>query len=728
MSFPPQDSDVKSGKDIETLNATLSESEERYRALLDLIPVAVYSTDVSGRIQQFNQRATELWGRTPTLGDTDQLFSGSFKYLPGGTSLPYARCPMATVVSGEIAEASNAELVIERPDGSRITVSENIVPLKNGNGEITGAMNCFHDISDRRQLERKAEQVDKLTEVNQAVLIAGLRQQERRQASEKQNELLQREIAERKLAQDELQAAVEQARRATSVRENLLAVVSHDLRNPLSVILMATASMARPFGGDDRRKSHKQIGSIKRAAERMNYLIQDLLDAASIEAGELSVERRRLAVAPLIGEAIDAMQLLAARKSLRLENELPADLAPVCADTGRVQQVFANLLANAIKFTPDGGTITVRAETVGEFVQFSVTDTGTGIPGEDLPHLFDRFWQAPRTARQGTGLGLSIVRGIVVAQGGQIWVESRVGAGSTFFFTLPLALDDAKELAEGESAPEANDASVLQKEVEKHAIELEELAEPAGQFRREFVGLVSHELRGPLTGIELLIERIRRDRETPPTPHQETIIWRVSAAVARLTTVIESLLQHALIETGPLATQIESFDVRLIAAGVCDELRPSAEEKGIELRRTTAAALPSLRSDPVLVRLILLNLVGNAIKFTARGAVDISVDGTADGCRIAVKDSGVGIPADERVRIFEPFAKAGDPEVKYTPGLGLGLALVQEVASALGGQVALDSEVGRGSTFTVSLPSMSEVPQGASGSKEKRVLQDAWRA
>ncbi len=709
MSFPPQDSDVN-------------------RALLDLIPVAVYLIDVSGRIQQANQRATELWGRTPTLGDTDQLFCGSFKtYLPDGAHRPYGRCPMATVASGELAEARNAEVVIERPDGSRITVSENIVPLKNGNGEITGAMNCFHEIPDRRRLERRAQQMDKLTEVNQAVLIAGLRQQELTQASEKLNELLQREIAERTQAQDELQEKIEQARRATSVRDNLLAVVSHDLRNPLSVILMATASMARPFGGDDRRKSHKQIGSIKRAAERMNYLIQDLLDAASIEAGELSVERRRLAVAPLIAEAIDAMQPLAARKSLHLENELPADLPPVLADTGRLQQVFANLLANAIKFTSDGGTITVRAETVREIVQFSVTDTGSGIPSEDLPHLFDRFWQAPRTARQGTGLGLSIVRGIVVAHGGRVWVESRVGAGSTFFFTLPRALHDGKELAERESPQEAISASVLQREVEKHAMELEESAQPAAQFRREFVGLVSHELRGPLTGIELLIERMRGDRETPPTPHQETIIRRMSAAVARLTTVIESLLQHALIESGSLATQLESFDVRLIAAGVFDELRPYAEQKGIELRHTTPAALPSLRSDPVLVRLILMNLVGNAIKFTARGAVEISIEGTADACRIAVKDSGAGIPADERVRIFEPFAKAVDPKVKYTPGIGLGLALVQQVASALGGHVELDSEVGRGSTFTVTLPSLSEAAQAAPGSKGKRVLRNEWR-
>ncbi|MEO8876402.1 MAG: ATP-binding protein [Polyangiaceae bacterium] len=295
------------------------------------------------------------------------------------------------------------------------------------------------------QLARVAEFRQKATAINEALLIAGLRQHELTEAARKLNQQLQREIAERKQAQDELRKAVEQAQRATSVRDNILAIVSHDLKNPLSTILMSLTVMERAWGGDDRRKSKKQMGSIKHSADRMDRLIQDLLDTASIEEGKLFVEPRRLAVAPLVAEAIDAIEPLATHKSLHIRNELPADLPPVFADAGRLLQVFANLLGNAIKFTPGGGTITVRADTVGETVQFSVTDTGAGIPEGDLTHLFDRFWQARPTAREGTGLGLNIVRGIVVAHGGRIWVDSRVGAGSTFFFTLPFALrDDAR--------------------------------------------------------------------------------------------------------------------------------------------------------------------------------------------------------------------------------------------------------------------------------------------
>ena len=127
-------------------NEALRESEERYRVLFDMSPVAVYSIDASGVIQEFNRVAAELWGREPALGDTDERFCGSFKlFRPDGSFMPHEQCPMAQVVNGEILEARDAEVLIERPDGSRITVIVNIRPLKGSNGEITGAINCFYE-------------------------------------------------------------------------------------------------------------------------------------------------------------------------------------------------------------------------------------------------------------------------------------------------------------------------------------------------------------------------------------------------------------------------------------------------------------------------------------------------------------------------------------------------------------------------------------------------------
>src|SRR6266851_1911414 len=162
-------------------------------------------------------------------------------------------------------------------------------------------------------------------------------------------------------------------------------------------------------------------------------LIEDLLDLASIEAGRLTVERKRHPVTPLVQEALELVEPMAAQKKLRLERELPSEPLDFDCDRERVLQVFGNLIGNAIKFTPEGGTIKVRAEMRGDETLFSVADTGPGIRPDELPHVFDRYWQAKKTARLGTGLGLSIAEGLVEAHGGHIWVESTPGRGSTFF-------------------------------------------------------------------------------------------------------------------------------------------------------------------------------------------------------------------------------------------------------------------------------------------------------
>jgi signal transduction histidine kinase len=248
-----------------------------------------------------------------------------------------------------------------------------------------------------------------------------------------------RSTSEQDRSHSALRAAVERAQRDTHDREDLLALVSHDLKNPLSIILMTASSLARTFEAADQGRQRGQLDSIKRSAERMNRLVKDLLDTASLEAGSLSVEPCSCAVAPLLEEALRSMRPLAAHKSIRLEHDIASDVPAVRADSGRIEQVFSNLLGNAIKFTPKDGIITLRVRVRDGMVLFAVSDTGPGMSESELPHLFDRYWQARRTAKLGTGLGLSIVKGIVMAHGGQVWVESQVGAGSTFFFTLPIA-------------------------------------------------------------------------------------------------------------------------------------------------------------------------------------------------------------------------------------------------------------------------------------------------
>lgn len=233
------------------------------------------------------------------------------------------------------------------------------------------------------------------------------------------------------------------AQRATRTRDEVLGVVAHDLRNPLQGIYMFAKVLADTHGHPERR-SRKPLEAIERAVGRMSRLIQDLLDVASIEAGQLSLARQRLSAAAIVAGVVDTQRPLAAAASLTLDLDAAADLPDIDADADRLLQVFENLIGNAVKFTHPGGAITLRARCRDDDVLFSVSDTGPGIRAEDVARLFDRYWQATRSDRRGAGLGLPIARGIIEAHGGRMWVESTPGEGSTFLLAIPaLDRDDA---------------------------------------------------------------------------------------------------------------------------------------------------------------------------------------------------------------------------------------------------------------------------------------------
>lgn len=232
-----------------------------------------------------------------------------------------------------------------------------------------------------------------------------------------------------------------EAQQATRARDDVLAVVAHDLRNPLNTVTMAVSLMLETTP-PERVEERRQVEIVGRAADRMNRMIQDLLDVKRMESGRLTTDLRPELPATLINDTIDMLRPLAAGSTIRLEADIEDDLPPVLADAARIQQVLSNLVGNAVKFTPRSGRITVCAEHIDGEVRFGVIDTGPGIPAEQLPHIFGRFWQA-RSDHRGIGLGLAIAKGIVEAHNGRIWVESHVGLGSTFYFTLPTAMDKA---------------------------------------------------------------------------------------------------------------------------------------------------------------------------------------------------------------------------------------------------------------------------------------------
>ncbi len=249
---------------------------------------------------------------------------------------------------------------------------------------------------------------------------------------------LAEELARRAALSIESAQLYREARQATQARDDVLGIVAHDLRNPLNSILMQ-AKLLRGRGAEPKHPARDPAEMIERAATRMNRLIQDLLDVTRMEAGRLSVEPARVPVQQIVSESVEAQKTLGTSASLELRLDVALGLPEVWADRDRLLQVFENLIGNALKFTKPGGRITVGAARRGGEVLFWVTDTGGGIAAEDLPHLFERFWQARKAERRGAGLGLPIVKGIIEAHGGRIWVESLPGQGSTFFFTIPAA-------------------------------------------------------------------------------------------------------------------------------------------------------------------------------------------------------------------------------------------------------------------------------------------------
>ncbi len=225
---------------------------------------------------------------------------------------------------------------------------------------------------------------------------------------------------------------------ALANRDDFLGMVSHDLRNLLGAIVVSSALLSkRAPEGDEGKVTRAETERIQRYAARMNRLVGDLLDVASIDSGRLAVARVRGDVAALLAETAEMYRGSASAKGIDLETELAERPLWAEFDHDRMLQVLANLIANAIKFTRPGGSIRVRGERTEGGLLLSVSDTGPGIDGDMLENIFKRFWQADENDRRGVGLGLYIVRSIVDAHGGRVWAESELGRGSRFFVTLP---------------------------------------------------------------------------------------------------------------------------------------------------------------------------------------------------------------------------------------------------------------------------------------------------
>jgi signal transduction histidine kinase len=242
------------------------------------------------------------------------------------------------------------------------------------------------------------------------------------------------------MAERQVREALDEAQRATRAREDVVSIVSHDLKNPLDVIHGNVQLLLRQLDTEDPPSTdarfRKRFEAMRRASDRMSELIGGMLDLARLNAGELNLTMQNAHGRALLSDTFEQLSTLAEQRSVRLVAAVDDDFVCRC-DARRISQALQNLASNAIKYSPIGGTVTLRLGCSSEECTFDVIDAGPGIPQDQIPHLFDRFNRSSDAARGGTGLGLAIAKSLVELHGGTISVESTLGQGSTFRLTLP---------------------------------------------------------------------------------------------------------------------------------------------------------------------------------------------------------------------------------------------------------------------------------------------------
>lgn len=265
--------------------------------------------------------------------------------------------------------------------------------------------------------------------------------------------VVMRDVSEQRRTEALVQRALTDAETAVRDRDDLLGLVSHDLRNPVTAVKLLASALMRIASDPAATKlptaAAEHASVMLQAATQMDTLIQDLLDVTRLERGELRIVTRAEAIGALMATTADLLAPLAMARGVTLETELEAGLPLVDIDADRFAQVLSNLVGNAVKFTPEGGHVKMRAMRHPDGVRIIVQDTGAGIAAEDLPFIFERFWQSKRTDRSGAGLGLAIAHGIVRAHGGTLTLESEVGRGTSALLTLPVADTGAADSVSG---------------------------------------------------------------------------------------------------------------------------------------------------------------------------------------------------------------------------------------------------------------------------------------
>lgn len=381
----------------------LKQSHLLFHSLLDALPAGAYTCDPDGLITYYNQHAVKLWGRAPRLHDPVDRFCGSFKlFASDGTPIAHDECWMALALRHR-REFNGREILIERPDGWRLTVLAHANPILDEKGQLLGAVNVLVDISERKRAE------DALMKADRA-------------------------------------------------KNEFLATLAHELRNPLAPIRNAIQILH--LKGTPYAELQPELGVIDRQIQQMTRLIDDLLDIARITENKLELRHERLDLSTVVATALETGRPLITQRDQALTVSLPTEPVMVEGDLTRLSQAVSNLLTNAAKYTEQGGRISVTATREGSDAVVRVRDSGIGIPAAMLPRIFEMFMQVQPSAERaqgGLGVGLALVQRLIELHGGTVDAQSDgPGRGAEFVIRLPAEMQSKQPAASDDIARTAD--------------------------------------------------------------------------------------------------------------------------------------------------------------------------------------------------------------------------------------------------------------------------------
>ena len=602
-------------------------------------------------------------------------------------------------------------------------------------------------------------------------------------------------------------------------KDQFLSHVSHELRSPIAAIYQFVTILIDGLAGDLNSEQQEYMRIVLRNVKQLQNMISDLLEATRADTGKLTFDPRCVSLGSLIAEVIETTLPTAVARHVGLSADVPIDLPLVFADPARIKQIVTNLIENGIKFTPANGEITVRVHIYNQdpdFLCVAVADNGCGISPEGTQKIFERLYQETATVdsnRQGLGLGLFICKGLVNLHGGKIWVESDLGKGSVFAFTLPIfslsrilfpviakdgrlnehialitvglfplngsgqiiesirretwnalqgyvlpakgiLLPRTAHAAKSEifyfvecSDPEETDLTVQQlqeklrqtKELQSPEVgltvshtsintpenpsllSLEQLvdevalgiqaqmhsaaADTVNEGDQTLIAGISHGIKTPLN-VVLGYSGLLRDKVLGDlNPSQEDALDKVIEHTNDLIAAFDNVLELQRIKDGNVSVEKQELNIM----DLFEELKATygaAQKKAFSITWEHSSEFPAMMTDPVKLRLILRNLINNAIKFTDSGSVKVSAQyqATSESAQFKVIDTGIGISKETLPTIFHRFLQLQPSQINPMTGMGLGLYIVKTLTELLRGTVVVESEPNKGSVFTVTIP------------------------